>query len=88
MSALLENLVLYTVEPDTPHKDLPEKAIGIVLKGGHAFNSVLGDRFDDQNTVVSVRDITNKERECHILVDEIAALLAPTAARTAFHQRS
>jgi hypothetical protein len=52
MSALLEKLVLYTVEPNTPDNDLREKAIGIFLKGGREFDSVVVDRFDDEIAAV------------------------------------
>jgi hypothetical protein len=84
MSALLEKLVSYTLEPGTPEKDLQERAIGIVLKGGHKFKSVVVDRFDADNKLVSVREIGGKKRDCHILVDEIAAVLGPTAAKPLF----
>ena len=80
MSALLEKLVLYTVEPNTPDNDLREKAIGIFLKGGREFDSVVVDRFDDDNKLVTVRDLEHKKREFHILVDEIAAVLAPKSS--------
>jgi hypothetical protein len=82
MSALLDKLVLYTVEPNTPDHDLREKAIGIVLKAGYEFRSVVVDKLDADNKVLSGRDIKNDHRECHILVDEIAAVLAPTAPRS------
>ena len=82
MSALLDKLVLYTVERNTPDHDLREKAIGIVLKSGYEFRSVVVDKLDADNKVLSGRDIKNDHRECHILVDEIATVLAPTAPRS------
>jgi hypothetical protein len=81
VSALLEKLAGYIVEPDTPDKDLREKAVGIVLKGGFAFSRVVVDGLDADTKVVSVRDLDERERQCHILVDEIAAVLAPKAER-------
>jgi hypothetical protein len=81
MSALLDKLGSYTVEPDTPDKDLREKAVGIVLKGGYKFSRVVVDGLDADTKVVIVRDLKDNERKCHILVDEIATVLAPTAAR-------
>jgi hypothetical protein len=80
MSALLAKLMPYTVDPNTPDEGLREKAIGIVLKGGYEFDSVVVDRFDDDNKVVSVRYSKHKERESHILVDEIAAILGPKSS--------
>jgi hypothetical protein len=55
MSALLDKLVLYTVERNTPDHDLREKAIGIVLKGGYEFRSVVVDKLDADNKVLSER---------------------------------